>query len=206
MKLVSILFFVAAGGILANAQGAGQQTTFGSETEIVRPVAVSISVLKKIGVDDWQHAEECQKDSQFRKKTLSDHFLASALKVQTSKGKRDLLVIQANSICFWGAHNTHIWILAKNVGEKAGSYRKIFDVQTDWLKVSTRSRRPFPDLTVFSHTAVELYISTYRYSRGNYRATRCDVQRMGDDSPKPRTISCKNYNCEFREKEASSGN
>lgn len=206
MRIIVIVLFVIAGGMAVKAQGHAQQTTFGSETEVVRPVAVSQSVLKKIGAKDWQRAEECQKDNQFREKTLSDHFLASALKVQTSKGKLDLLVIQANSICFWGAHNTHIWILAKNVGEKAGSYRKIFDVQTDWLKVSTISRRRFPDLTLFSHTAVELYISTYRYFRGSYRATKCDVQMAGDDSPNPRTISCEKYNWEFREKEVAPGN
>lgn len=205
MKIVAIVLFVIASGMAVKAQGHAQQTTFGSETEIVRPATVSISILKKIGAEDWKQAEKCQKDDQFREKALSDHFLASALNVQTLKGKLDLLVIQANSICFWGAHNTHIWILAKGPGEKSSSYRKIFDVQTDWLEVSTRSRRSFPDLKLFSHTAVELYVTTLRYSSGSYREVKCDVQMMGDDSPKPRTISCKKYNWEFREKEASSG-
>lgn len=206
MKVIAIFLFVVSGVMTVRAQNTAQQTMFGSEVEITRPVTVSPSVLRKTGRDVRNEMSKCQKDKYRRATTLPDHFLGSLLNVHTSTGEKELLILQGNSGCFWGAHNTRIVILAKKSGTADSTYKKIFEVQTDWLEVSTRSRRPFPDLTVFSHTAVELYVSTYRYSRGNYRAIKCDVQMAGDESPKPRTISCEKYNWEFREKEASPGN
>ncbi|HQZ98535.1 MAG TPA: hypothetical protein PLP21_19635 [Pyrinomonadaceae bacterium] len=206
MKVIAIFLFVVSGVMTVRAQNTAQQTMFGSEVEITRPVTVSPSVLRKTGRDVRNEMIKCQKDKYRRATTLSDHFLGSLLNVHTSTGEKELLILQGNSGCFWGAHNTRILILAKKSGTADSTYKKIFEVQTDWLEVSTRSRRPLPDLTVFSHTAVELYVTTLRYSSGSYREVKCDVQMMGDDSPKPRTISCKNYNWEFREKEASPGN
>lgn len=188
------------------AQGAAQQTMFGSEVEVTRAVAVSNSVLRKIGRDDWNELKKCQGNEFRREKKISDHFLGSLLTVRTSGGEKDLLILQGNSGCFRGFHNTRIWILAKKSGAADRTYKKIFEVQTDWLEVSTSSQSAFPNLTVYSHTAVELYITTFRYSRGRYRQVGCNVQKAGDDSPKPRTIRCEKYNWEFREKEASTAN
>jgi len=206
MKVIAIFLFVAGGVMAVRAQGAAQQTMFGSEVEVTRPVAVSNNVLRKIGRDVRNEMSKCQKDKYRRATTLSDHFLGSILNVHTSTGEKELLILQGNSGCFWGAHNTRILILAKKSGTADSTYKKIFETQTDWLEISTKSRRAFPDLTVVQHTAVELYITPFRYSHGRYRQVRCNVQKMGDDSPKPRTIRCEKYNWEFREKEASTAN
>lgn len=206
MKVIAMFLFVAGGVMAVRAQGAAQQIMFGSEVEVTRPVAVSNSVLRKIGRYDWNELEKCQGDEFRRARKISDHFLGSLLTVRTSAGEKEVLILQGNSGCFWGAHNTRIWILAKKSGAADRTYKKIFEVQTDWLEVSTKSRRAFPDLTVIQHTAIKLYVMIYRYSRGAYRQVRCNVQKAGDDSPKPRTIRCKKYNWEFREKEASTAN
>jgi len=196
--VVLVVVFSAVG---ISAQDPGQQMTFGSEMDVMRPVKVPSSFLPQLGRGDRQQLARCQTQPDYpalRKKSRSDYFVGSLLNVRGKIGALDLLIVQSNSGCFYGAHNARFWILGKRKRESAMRYTKRFEIQADGLTVSAKTTRYYPDLEVFSHTAVEGFTSTYRYSQGRYRVIYCYAEQLGDDSPKPRRIRCSKYNWEFR--------
>ncbi|MEO6050050.1 MAG: hypothetical protein ABIP78_01795 [Pyrinomonadaceae bacterium] len=177
--LLLLVFFVI-GGL------AQQQTTFGSEMEIDRKEKIPPSFIQLLDKSDRRQLNKCQHNVDYpelRKSNLLDHFLVSALSVRNVKSRLDLLVVQANSICFWGAHNTKFWILSKEKSESAKNYKKIFEGQMDGLNISDRTSQIYPNLEIMNHTAIEFYKSTLRYSGGRYKVQSCYVENMGDDSP-----------------------
>lgn len=178
-----------------------QQTVFGSEMEIERPVKVPGRFVSLLSRDDRQRLSECQTGeyaADLRKEHILDHFLASNMDVRNASGNLQLMIVQANSLCFWGAHNTHLWVLAKSKNAPATSYKMIFDGQMDWLEVAAKAVNIYPDVTVINHTAVEYFKSVMSYSRGEYRVKSCYAFPMGEDPP-TRKIRCSKYNWEFRQ-------
>jgi hypothetical protein len=176
-----------------------QQTNFGSEVDVQQPVKVPLSFRSQLSKDDKHKLERCQSeaDLNLKKQSWSDHFVGSSLTVRNRIGELDLLVVQGDSGCFWGAHNTQFWILSKKKGAPPNSYRKLFEIRSDGLGISPRAKNIHPDVEVVSHTAVEGFTSKYRYLRGRYRETSCYAWPLGDESPTQR-IRCSKYNWEFR--------
>ncbi len=183
------------------SQDSRQQTTFGSEMEIEKPIKVPSSFFRQMTKADRRKLNECQHQTEYpalQKKNWHDHFVGSVLDVRNAKGSLDILVVQADSGCFWGAHNTKFWILSKRKSESPKNYKKIFEGQMDGLEVANRASRVYPNLEIMSHTAIEMFTTTYRYRSGRYRAGACYVENMGDDSPNRPRVKCGKYDLEFR--------
>lgn len=182
-------------------QGQKRQTDFGSESEIVRPVAIPQSFFRSLSPEDRRQLRKCQSDDEFnlRKERESDHFVGSTLNLTTRRGRIDVLVVQARSICFMGAHNTRFWMLVKKRGASTKSYVKMFEMQADGFYIGDSTKRDYPELSFMSHTAIENFTNTFSYIRGRYRNVSCYARPNGDESNPPKRIRCSQYKGQFRE-------
>jgi hypothetical protein len=200
MRNAVVVFFftlVAANNL---AQGK-QQTRFGPEIDIEQRAGIPSYFSALLTKDDRQMLTRCQHDNELsylHKKSALDHFVGSFLDVRNPSGITTLLIVQSDSSCFNGAHNSKFWILAKQKNKTSARYKKIFEGQADGLEVAKKANLRYPRLEVFSHTAVEGYTSTLKYSRGTYRTVSCYVEALEDDKSTRRKIACEKYNWEFR--------
>lgn len=176
-----------------------QQTNFGSEEEVsipVRPPGIFLSMLSR---QDREQLKRCQSGRDMpslRKDNALDQFAGSILDVRNRTNDLTLMIVQATS-CLLGAHNTGFWVLAKKRRQPVGKYQKIFDIRGDWLEVKAHAAGLYPDIVSVSHTAIEYFEATYKYSRGRYRQSSCYVFANGEDPP-TRRFRCSKYNWEFR--------
>ncbi len=196
-----ILLSLCVFGINGFSQARQQQRSFSSGEPMDRPVHVPSSFIRLMSREDRRKLNKCQRQSEYptlRKKNIYDHFLGSMLDVRNSKGGLDLMVVQADSGCFYGAHNTMFWILSKKKGSSSKNYKKIFEGQMDGLDVAKRTSGIYPNLEIINHTAIEAFSTTYRYLRGRYRAGECWAYNMGDPNSNQSRIRCEKYNWEFR--------
>jgi hypothetical protein len=201
MRFAVIMLVLSAVSGSGQTRTASQQTVFGAEEDIVRPTKIPSTFVRQLSPADRKRLKECQGDKNVpgrQRRNAVEYFIGSLLHVRNSTGGLNLLIVQSNALCFDGAHNSRFWVLDKKKSEPATKYNAIFDIQADGLTVSPRAARVYPDLEVFSHTAIEGFTSTFKYSRGRYRRTSCYVEPLGDDSPKHPRVRCSKYNWEFR--------
>jgi hypothetical protein len=201
MKTVIFIVLVTLFANICFAQTGKKQTTFGSEMDIEEPVKIPLSFLSQLSHEDRRNLQKCSSkgDSSLSVKANPlDNFVGSELDVRNPRGGSQLLIVKSNSACFDGAHNSRFWILAKKRGQSFAKYRRVFETQANGLSVSNKASVVYPNLEVFSHTAVEGFTSTVKYVRGKYRTTSCYVEPLGEENPRKRRMKCSKYHWEFR--------
>lgn len=196
VRTMCIPFLLMLFGDDGFSQDSKQQTIFGSDMEIDRPVKVPSSVIGSFAKEDKKRLEQCQAEEDvpgLAKGSPEKHFLGSVLLTTTL----EFLVVKSASPCFNGAHNARFWLFAKPIKTSVREYTLLFQTQGDGFSLHLDANQAYPEIEVFSHTALEGYTSAFSYSRGRYSERSCYVQPLGEDPPTKR-IKCRDYNWEFR--------
>lgn len=155
----------------ANLQG---QNSFSSEEKVSSPVKIPQTILKQLAEYDDGQLEKCQQDKLTRKPNIAAHFAAS--KINLNDDKQPDLIVQAQTLCFMGAHNTTFWIFTKSNRK----YDLAFDIAVDYLKILDTSSKGFRNIETASHTAVELYTINWKFDGEKYRQSECTVRGEND--------------------------
>lgn len=150
-----------------------EQISFGSETPIARPVKLPKSVLEQLTEFEDGRLKQCQQ-SDSRESDISTHFAASAVNINND-GEQDLFV-QAQTLCFMGAHNTTFWIFTKVEQRLFPGYDLIFSVRTDWLEILKKYTNGYRDIRTIGHTAIELYTTTWEFDGQKYQPRQCTIE------------------------------
>lgn len=162
-----------------------EQTSFSSEGKISNQVKLSADVLKQLSEYENGRLSECQRDADISKQNSAEHFAASKINLN-GDGRQDLLV-QAQTGCFMGAHNTTFWLFT-GVNQKSNAdYKLVFDTAVDSLRVLRTSANDYRDIETASHTAVELYTIKWKFDGRKYVKSEC---RLTDENNKTSKIKC----------------
>lgn len=158
------------------------QTEFSSEGKIKKAVKLPAAVLKQLGEYDERQLGKCQKDKSLRKPNAAGHFAATA--INFNGDNLTDLVVQAQTPCFMGAHNTVFWIFTRS---NQANYKMTFDTAADYLKILDSSTKNFRDIETASHTAVELYTIKWKFDGEKYQKSECTVR---DENDKVSKVEC----------------
>ena len=162
-----------------------EQTSFSSEEKISNAVKLPPNILKQLARYDDGQLEKCQQDKLTRKRNAAAHFAAS--KINLNDDKQSDFIVQAQTLCFMGAHNTTFWIFTDSKSKSAEKYQLTFDIAVDFLKILNTSTKGFRDIETASHTAVELYTINWKYDGEKYRQNECTVT---DENDKVTKVEC----------------
>lgn len=179
-----VIFCCCAAQIFAQSRKS-EQTSFSSEDKIKKAVKLPANALKQLGEYDDRHLAGCQKDSFLRKTKAVEHFAVST--INFNDDRLDDLIVQAQTPCFMGAHNTTFWIFIRSNQKANADYKLIFDVAADYLKVSDTSTKNFRDIETASHTAVELYTIRWKFDGEKYQKSECTIS---DENDKVSKVEC----------------
>lgn len=141
-----------------------------------------MNVLEQLGAYDERQLATCQKDKSLRKAKAADHFAATA--INFNGDNLPDLIVQAQTPCFMGAHNTVFWIFTRS---NKTNYKMTFDIAADYLKILDSSTNKFRDIETASHTAVELYTIKWTYDGEKYQKSECSVS---DENDKVSKVEC----------------
>ena len=162
-----------------------EQTSFSSEGKISNAVNLPPDILKQLARYDDGQLEKCQQDKTTHKKNAAGHFAAS--KINLNDDKQSDFVVQAQTLCFMGAHNTTFWIFTNLKQKSTVQYQLTFDIAVDFLKILNTSTKGLRDIETASHTAVELYTINWKYDGEKYRQNECTVT---DENDKVTKVEC----------------
>lgn len=179
-----LIFCFFSAQVFAQSKKSGQ-TEFSSEGKIRKAVKLPASVLKRLGEYDERRLAGCQKDKFLRRTKAADHFAASAINFDGNAFSD--LIVQAQTPCFMGAHNTVFWIFTRSNQKPNAPYKMAFDIAADYLKVLNTSTSDFRDIETASHTAVELYTIKWKYDGEKYQKSECTVS---DENDKVSKVEC----------------
>lgn len=191
MKYITLImaFAIFASGVHGQTQKAKkkpiikEQTSFSSEGKISKPVKIPENVLKQLGEYDDRQLEQCQQDEFSRKANAAEHFAASKINLNGDQWLD--LIVQAQTHCFMGAHNTTFWIFT---GKSETTYELTFDIAVDFLEILKTSTKGYRDIETASHTAVELYSVRWKFDSQKYQKSECKVR--DSETEKMRKIKC----------------
>jgi hypothetical protein len=163
------------------ARPQAEQTEFGSETVMSRPVNIPKEVTAQLLELDGGRLKECLKGEGQTVADVPKHFTASEVNVNDD-GARDL-VVQAQSLCFMGAHLTVWWVFSK-AGSGSGArataaYDLLFSGGGDGLTVLKTATNGFRDIETvsFSGAGAQLYTTVWKFDGGGYKASLCTVRK-----------------------------
>lgn len=161
------------------------QTSFSSEGKISKRVKLPAEVFKLLSEYDSGRLLQCQQDEYTRKSSIAEHFAATQINLN-GNGRQDLIV-QAQTPCFMGAHNTTFWMFVDANQKSTAGYKLIFDISVDFLKVLKTFSNGYRDIETGAHTAVELYTIKWKYDGQKYQKSEC---RLTDEKNKTSKIDC----------------
>lgn len=149
-----------------------EQTSFSSEGKISNSVKLPTDVLRQLAEYDGGELAKCQQDEFVRKSNAAEHFSASKINLDGDDQQPDLIV-QAQTLCFMGAHNTTFWIFTKRSRNATPNYELTFDVAVDFLKILKTSANGYRNIETASHTAVELSTIIWKFDGLKYQPSEC---------------------------------
>ncbi|MEJ7577578.1 MAG: hypothetical protein WKF74_11300 [Pyrinomonadaceae bacterium] len=174
LLVISLSCSLIASGQRRRTQQTKEQISFGSETLIKRRVRIPQNVLNQLSDFEDGYLKRCQQDEYSRQQNIANHFAASALNIN-SDGQGDLIV-QAQTQCFMGAHNTTFWIFAKVAQRLYPGYDMIFAKRADFLGILKSSTNGYRDIETASHTTLETYTTIWKFDGQNYQPRLCTIQ------------------------------
>ncbi|MDQ2747394.1 MAG: DUF1176 domain-containing protein [Acidobacteriota bacterium] len=161
-----------------------EQNSFSSESKVSNAVKLPSNILRQLAEYDDGQLANCQRDRFLRRSNAAKHFAASAIKLNADQ--QSDLVVQAQTPCFMGAHNTIFWIFARS-NRNAANYNLKFELAADFLEILSSSTKGFRDLETASHTAVELYTIKWKFDGEKYQQSECTVT---DENDKTAKVEC----------------
>jgi hypothetical protein len=152
-----------------------EQTLFGSEEDVKHKINIPKDVLEQLGEYDNRRLEQCQQGD-WRESKITNHFAAT--KISLNDDKLSDMVVQAQTLCFMGAHNTTFWIFT-DVGQRLSpGYELVFDKRADFLEVLKTTTNGYRDIETGSHTAVEMYTAKWKFDGQKYQPRECKVENF----------------------------
>ncbi len=149
-----------------------EQIRFGSEIPIKRPIKLPKDVIEQLTQFEDGRLRECQQ-FELSEPNIENHFAASSVNINND-GQQDLIV-QAQTLCFMGAHNTTFWVFAKVEQRLFPGYDLIFADHADFLDVLKTSTNGYRDIESASHTALELYTTVWKFDGQKYQPRLCSI-------------------------------
>jgi hypothetical protein len=150
-----------------SSQYAKEQTTFSSEEKISNAVKLPTSVLEQLAKFNDQQLEKCLT----LRANKADHFAATHVNINSDK--RQDLIVQAQTPCFMGAHNTSFWLFTVNADKQTQNFQLTFDTAVDSLSVLKTYSQGFRDLETRSQTLNEIYTIRWRFDSRKYQPYKC---------------------------------
>ena len=186
LLIVSVLFAASVHGQSKKTRPAGksanqttalkEQTSFSSEGKILSSVELPLDILRQLAEYDGGELAKCQQDEFTRQSNAAKHFAASKVNLD---GDRQLdLIVQAQTPCFMGAHNTTFWIFTKRDKNAVPNYQLTFDIAVDFLKILKTSVNGYRDIETASHTAVELSTIIWKFDGRKYQRSECRLTNL----------------------------
>jgi len=166
-----------------------EQLSFGSEIPIVHRVIIPQAVLNQLADFEGGQLRRCQQSESSRKPTMADHFAASPMNINND-GQTDL-VVQAQTLCFMGAHSTVFWIFAKFEPRLYPRYDMVFSERADYLGIRKPSSSGYRDIETASHTATELYTIVWKFDGQKYQRRLCSTEDLS--THKVVRVRCSNF-------------
>ena len=182
----SVITFSAATVTAQTKKPHGEQSSFSSEEKISDAVDLPSNILKQLTEYDDGQLAKCQRDKLTRRSNIAAHFAAA--EINLNGDKLSDLIVQAQTLCFMGAHNTTFWLFTRTNSKSGRSYQPAFDIAADYLKILNSSTKGFRDIETASHTAVELYTIKWIFDGEKYRQSECTVS---DENEKVSKIECR---------------
>lgn len=163
-----------------------EQTSFGAEGSVERPVKLPRSVIELLLEVDNGQLKSCLKEEP----DISTHFEASRININVDAYPD--LIVKATSLCFRGAHVTAWWLFS-NLGTKDGldyNYELIFSKSADGIDVLSAQTNGFRDLNVSNYSSAGAVQNQdiYKFDGTDYQSRVCSV--MYDFNQKPIRIRC----------------
>lgn len=159
-----------------------EQTSFSSEGKISKPVKLPSEVLEQLAQYDEGQLTKCQQDEFTRRPSVAEHFAAAPINLDGDQ--RADLIVQAQTPCFMGAHNTTFWMFTDSGAKPNVNYKMTFDITADFLTILKTSSNGFRDIETSSHTAVELYTIRWKFDGKKYRQSECLLRDENDQVTK----------------------
>ena len=152
-----------------------EQTSFSSDGKIVKIIKLPKDVLLQLNEYDDGRLKQCQ-SGDWSESNITNHFAAT--KINLNGDKQSDLIVQAQTICFMGAHNTKFWIFT-DVGQRLSpGYELVFDMSADFLAVLKTATNGYRDIETGSHTAVEIYTTNWKFDGQKYQPRECKVENF----------------------------
>lgn len=180
---VSTLAAADAHAQRARARRPAEQTEFGSETVMSKPVNLPKDVTAQLLEVDGGRLKECLKEEGQTEADVPKHFAASEVNVNDD-GARDL-VVQAQSLCFMGAHLTVWWVFSKVEGGFGGrvepGYDLVFTGGGDGLSLLKTKTNGFRDIETmnFAGAGTQFFYTVWKFDGSEYKARVCTVEERG---------------------------
>jgi hypothetical protein len=163
-----------------------EQTSFGAETPIDRPVKLPAVVVKQLLEFEDGRLKQCLQNSDETAADVPKHFTASEADIN-GDGARDL-VVQAESLCFMGAHLTTWWVFSKTESKfgmrVAPGYDLVFSGRGDGLSILKATTYGFRDIETvnFAGAGSQFYTTVWKFDGSEYKARLCTVESGGKKS------------------------
>ncbi len=151
-----------------------EQVSFGSEGEIKNAVKIPKNVLEQLAEYDDGRLKQCQSDEFSRQTNIAKHFAAT--KINLNGDKQLDLIVQAQTSCFMGAHNTTFWIFTEVEQRLSPGHDLVFSIAADFMGVLKTSTNGYRDIETASHTALELYTTVWKFDGSKYEARVCKIE------------------------------
>lgn len=158
-----------------------QQSVFSSEEKVRNQTKIPHNILQQLKKYNDSQLENCQKDKDFRQSNISKHFAASKINFNRFTG----FVIQAQTPCFMGAHNTTFWIFQPIQKDK---YKLLFDISADSLTLLKTQTKGYRDVETSSLTVNEVSTIKWKFNGKIYQPKEC--WREGDSTNGKQKVSC----------------
>jgi hypothetical protein len=168
------------------ARRSGEQTSFGSETPISKPVKLPKGVAEQLLEVEDGRLKRCIEGNGETVSDVPNHFAASEADIN-GDGSRDLIV-QAVSGCFMGAHLTTWWVFSKTEAgfgmRVAPGYDLVFSGRGDGLSILKTQTNGFRDIETvsFAGAGTQFYYAVWKFDGSEYKARLCTAESRGRKS------------------------
>lgn len=169
-KLLLLLFFKLSLATDVSSQ-IREQTSFSSETKVLYSVKLPPAILHKLAFYDDNQLKKCQENPDLRENDIQKHFAAS--RIQINDDKLNDFIIQSQTQCFMGAHNTTFWLFIAEKNKKGNGYRQLFDIASDDLKILKTKTNKHRDVETSSLTANEVSTILWKFDSEKYKPAKC---------------------------------
>jgi hypothetical protein len=141
-----------------------EQTSFGAEEKIERPVALPADVLQALRRDEQSQA--CLAEGQSARDISASWFIAS--EINLNNDRLPDLIVMAKNPCLFGANVKPFWVFSNS----PRGHRLVLDVSAQGLDVMKIKSNSYRNIRAEAATATTLLMIDFKFDGRKYRARR----------------------------------